>query len=77
VFAAILVATLLRFGLLAFMTTMFINQLLHRAPWTPNIGAWYATSMLVVIAITASLAIVAFVQSRAGEPLFGKGLLEE
>jgi predicted Ser/Thr protein kinase len=74
--ALIITTVLLRFGLLAFMAAMFINNLLHRAPWTPDVSAWYATSMLVVITLTAALAIVAFVQSRAGAPLFG-GLLEE
>jgi hypothetical protein len=56
---------------------MFTNDLLDRAPWTPDISAWYATPMLVVIGITATLAIFAFVQSRAGAPLFGKELLAE
>jgi hypothetical protein len=76
-FSLIVAGTLLRFGLLAFMAMWFTHFLLQRAPWTPNLSAWYATSMIVVISITAALAIFAFVQSRAGAPLFGKGLLEE
>jgi serine/threonine-protein kinase len=73
----VVVGVLLRFGLLAFMMEMFTNGLLQRAPWTPDISAWYATPMLVVIAITATLAVFAFVQSRSGAPLFGKELLVE
>jgi len=76
-FTLIVVATLLRFGLLTFLVMMAVNQMAYRAPWTPDVTAWYATPMLVVVTLTAGLAIFAFVQSRKGAPLFGKGLLEE
>jgi hypothetical protein len=76
-FSVLVAVTLLRFGLLAFMTMMFTNFLLNRAPWTPDVGAWYATPMLMVVSIVSALVVFAFVQSRAGAPLFGKGLLEE
>jgi hypothetical protein len=76
-YSLIVALTLLRLGLLAFMVMMFTNFLLHRAPWTADLSAWHATPMIVVIALTAGIAIFAFVQSRAGAPLLGKELLEE
>jgi serine/threonine-protein kinase len=75
-FALILMLPLVRFGLLPFMVAFFIHQLLASTALTTNLGAWYAPPTWVVCGLIVALAVTAFVQSRAGAPLFGR-LLEE
>jgi serine/threonine-protein kinase len=76
-FPLILVTALLRFGLLTLAIVFFTNQMLQRVMWTSNVTAWYAAPMVVTMAAIAGLAVFAFVQSRAGAPLFGRSLMAE
>jgi hypothetical protein len=71
--AAITVITIatIRFGLLASAVTLFVAELLERAPMTFDIGHWSAGASNTVIAIVIGLAAFGFYAARAGQPLFG------
>jgi hypothetical protein len=74
--ALFLMLPLVRFGLLPFMVAFFIHQLLASTALTTDLGTWYSPPTWVVGGLIVALAVFAFVQSRAGAPLFGR-LLED
>ncbi|HEY8550071.1 MAG TPA: serine/threonine-protein kinase [Vicinamibacterales bacterium] len=77
IFSTLFLLPLLRFGLLAFVTTSFAHQVLQTHVFTASFSAWYATPAIMALVTIAGLIVFAFVQSRAGEPLFGVALAED
>jgi serine/threonine-protein kinase len=75
-FAAVILLPLVRFGLVPFMVGFGIHQLMAITALTTDLGRWYAPPTWVVGGVVVALALTAFVQSRAGVPIFGR-LLED
>jgi serine/threonine-protein kinase len=75
-FSTILMLPLVRIGLLPFMLGFGIHQVIASTALTTDVGTWYAWPTWIVGGTIVALALTAFVQSRAGAPLFGR-LLEE
>jgi hypothetical protein len=74
--SALLLLPLLRFGLLPFTVSWLTNSVLQGNVLTSSLDAWYAPPTWLIGGGLAALALFAFVQSRAGAPLFGR-LLED
>ena len=74
--SVLIVAPLHFHGLLPFMTAFAVRQVLMANTLTADLGAWYAGPTWVIGAAVIGLAVVAFLNSRAGAPTFGR-LLEE
>jgi serine/threonine-protein kinase len=70
--AAIVILTIatIRFGLLAAAVTLFVAELLERAPMTLDVGHWSATASNTTIVFVLGLAAFGFYAARAGQPLF-------
>ena len=62
----VIVFMLVRCGLLAMVTTIFICDLAPNLAFTTNLSAWYGTGSLVLVILTAGLAIYAFRKSLGG-----------
>ena len=77
VLTALVVFTLLRFGVLAMSAVWFTGQMLGAAPITLNTSVWYFDRSLLVLMLMIGLAIYAFWVSLANQPLFSMQLLEE
>ena len=75
-FSVVILLPLVRFGLVPFMVGFGIHQLMATTALTTDLGTWYAPPTWVVAGAVVALALTAFVQSRAGAPLFGR-LLED
>jgi len=73
---AILVALLLRYGLLAAMVCILVTDLLIALVFTADFGAWYGTASLLTVLSVIAMAVYAFRTSTAGKPLFA-GLLDK
>ncbi len=71
IFSALMLLPLLRFGLLPFVAATFTLQVLSNVALTPSLSAWYAGPTLLAGAVVLGLTAYAFVQTRAGSPLFG------
>ena len=63
---AVLVGTLIRFGLLSLASAYFFFEILQRWPLTFDTGAWYAGTSLMGMAILAAVAILAVLVARGG-----------
>ncbi len=59
----VVVIMLLRCGLLALVTTIFITDLVGELVFTTNFSAWYGTGSLVLILLVTGLAVFAFRKS--------------
>jgi len=68
---------LIRFGLLAFVASLFFNNLLSNFPLTTQISSWYAGLSLAGILLIAAMAFYGFYTSLGGRPVFGGVVLEE
>jgi len=68
--ATLLVAVLLRFGLLAFATAFLTFSLLLRFPITLDPSAWYVGASVMALGTVVLLAVYGFLVSLAGRPLF-------
>jgi hypothetical protein len=75
-FSIILMLPLVRFGLLPFVVSFGIHTLLANTALTTDLGTWYSPPTWVVGGLIVTLALTAFLQSRAGAPIFGR-LLED
>jgi hypothetical protein len=62
----VIVFMLLRCGLLALVTTIFITDLIPELVFTTNFSAWYASGSLVLIVVVSGLAIFAFRKALGG-----------
>jgi hypothetical protein len=74
--AAFVAGVVWRFGVLATAAMLFFNQTIHNAPIVASLDTWYAPLTLTAVAVLVGLAVAACVLARAGEPVFGKRLLE-
>jgi serine/threonine-protein kinase len=75
--AAIVVFTLIRFGLLAVISTLFFCSLVIFYPITTEPTAWYATDFTIALALALVLAAYGFYVSLGGQKLLSGKLLEE
>lgn len=69
---AMVALLLTRFGVLA-LAAAFVTgylALFGSAPWTTSVTAWYATPMLLAIAVILAIAIFGFRTTLAGRPLW-------
>ena len=73
----VLLTTLGRFGLLALMSLFFFIHLSVFYPVTTDLGAWYATTYLMQLAVLTALAVYAFRTSLAGQKLMTRSLFDE
>jgi serine/threonine protein kinase len=76
VFALALVIVI-RFGLLALVVAFVLNNVLDAFPITGHFFEWYAEPTILVFVLIISLAILGFITSTAGKPLFGSVSLED
>jgi predicted Ser/Thr protein kinase len=67
---------LIRFGLLALIVTLTLQNALGAFPLTAHLSAWYAEPTIFVFSVLLVIAILAFYTSTAGKPLFGSLSLE-
>jgi len=74
---AIMACVILRHGLLAGIAASFVFQVCQRITITTHFAAWYAVPLVSVLLLITTLALFAFYLARAGEPLFGRRLLED
>jgi hypothetical protein len=68
---ALLVFTMLRFGLVALIASFFVWLSLLLFPITADFSVWYAGASLFALLGVAAIAAFAFHSSLAGRPLFG------
>jgi len=68
---------LVRFGLLAAMTSGFFANVFILFPITPQLSAWYSWIGLMGLVLLLGLTIYAFHTSLGGRPLFQTKLLED
>ena len=62
---------LIRFGLLAMIVTLTLQNALEAFPLTAHIFAWYGEPTIFMFALLLAISIFAFYTSTAGKPLFG------
>jgi hypothetical protein len=68
----VIIATMLRFGVLALTVMFFVNNVMNAAPLTLRSSDWYAPTAWFSLALILGIAVYGFVLSRGGEPLFGR-----
>jgi len=73
---AVSLTVLIRFGVVALITTTFTLNILTLSSITSDLGAWYAGYGLVGLVLLVALALYGFRTSLAGRPLFGQGLFD-
>lgn len=71
------VLALVRFGLVALTSGIFVFGILERFPITTQVSAWYAWTGFTGLFLLAALALYGFYTSQAGRPLFGAPPLGE
>jgi len=74
--AALAVFALIRFGVLALLSGIFVLLTLRAFPLTTDFSAWYAGSSLFAIGSVLALTAYALYAALAGRPLFKAGFLE-
>ncbi|HLK19267.1 MAG TPA: serine/threonine-protein kinase [Bryobacteraceae bacterium] len=65
----VIVVMILRCGLLALVTTIFVTDLIGELVFTTNFSAWYGSGSLLLIIFVSALAIFAFRKSLGGHRL--------
>ena len=73
---AVIVAMLLRFGLLSLVVALFITDLLPNILFTTNFSAWYGTASLTGVILVVGGSLFAFRQALGGRRLLAP-LLDE
>ena len=76
VVASVLLAGLLRFGVLSVVVLGFVANSLFLSPLTTDLSAWYSGNTVFPVAIILALTAYAFHTALAGRPLFKAGFLE-
>ena len=74
--SAVYMVVLVNFGMFAQILAFLVNFILGQGGLTADFSKQYATTSVWLIVLVAGLAAFGFYASRAGEPLFGKGLAE-
>ncbi len=81
VFGGLVVAlftfVMIRFGLLALTTAAVFVNTVPEMVLTSDLTAWYAESSILALLVVTGIAIYGFHTAMAGQPLFGRGLLED
>jgi hypothetical protein len=72
----LIVAMLLRFGLLSLVVAVFVTDMMSAFVFTPNFSAWYGTASLIATLLIAALAVVAFRNALGGQKVLGRFLDE-
>jgi len=72
---AIILATLLRFGLLALASAFFFFRILQRWPLTLDGNAWYAGTSLMGMLVLAAVAGAALFVARGGASALRRAVL--
>jgi serine/threonine-protein kinase len=67
---------LIRFGLLAMVVMLALQNILGAYPLTAHVSAWYGEPTIFVLAVLFALALFGFYTSTAGKPRFGSISLE-
>jgi serine/threonine-protein kinase len=75
--AAMILIVLTRGGLLPLASALFFMFSLIEVPITLDLGAWYASRALPLVAVLAGLGIYGFHTALAGKPMFGSTLLDD
>jgi Protein kinase domain len=65
-----------RFGLVAVITGLVIQNILTVFPITSHLERWYATGAMVGMGVIAAIAVFAFKNALAGQPIFADSALE-
>jgi serine/threonine-protein kinase len=65
-----------RFGLVAVVVGLVIQNILAVFPITSHFDRWYASGALTGLAVIAAIAIFAFRAALAGQPLFSENVLD-
>jgi len=74
---ALITIALYRYGLLTMLASIFSIHLYIQFPVTANLTSWYATGFLLALIIFVAVAVFSFRASLAGQPLYGRKLLED
>ncbi|MCG3128916.1 MAG: Serine/threonine-protein kinase PknD [Phycisphaerae bacterium] len=74
---ALIGVTLLRFGLLALMAYMYVQNIMGFFVEHIDLSRWYAANALAAAAVLALIACAAFYTSLAGKPLFRSEVLDQ
>jgi len=72
----IVVFVVVRLGVLVLLVGFLVTFLLTQAPLTADPGRWYFGTSTMLVLFCGAIAICGFVWARAGEPLFGRRLLD-
>jgi serine/threonine-protein kinase len=73
---ALILAVLLRFGLLALVATFYTFMIIELFPLTVDVSRPYAGASVIVTLSIAAVAAYGFYASRGDEPLFGRAILD-
>jgi hypothetical protein len=65
-----------RFGLVALASGIFVADLIGNLPATANFTAWYASGPIFALVVVAALAAWGFHTSLAGRPIFSRELFD-
>jgi hypothetical protein len=69
-------AVVIRFGLLALASAIFVDGIIGDLPYTVNTSTWYFGTFLLVMAFVVGVITWAFREAVAGQTLFRSGLPE-
>ncbi len=65
----LILVLLRRFGVLALIVCVFCDEVLWRAPLTPDLSAWYAHATIVPVGVVAALAVFGVYAATYGRPI--------
>jgi len=75
--SVVLLYAVVRFGVLAYIVSQFVYQVLAFSPLTLDLSRWYAARGLAFVALILALAVWAFRVSLGGRPAFAGARLED
>ena len=73
---SMIVPMMLRFGLVSFVASVFVVDLMQTLPFTFHFSAWYGTGSVAFVIVIVGLVLLACRNGLGGQPLLGQ-LLEE
>jgi len=68
---------LLRFGLVSYIAAFVSYTILKSFPLTTDLSAWYAGTGFAALLLVVGVAVMAFIVSVRGRPIFGQMVLED
>src|SRR5271165_2139539 len=66
-----------RFGLLALVVGLVVQNMLVAFPMTSHLGRWYASGAIAGMAVIVALAVFALYNALAGQPIFSADALDK